>query len=581
LPRIRRLIAPILMMLALFENAGAAGIARQPSDDPCPRPAAGSAVPEPKDLRSVQGILELDLTIHNVREKDGSTRYCYRLADGSQSPTLRVSPGDELILRLRNELTDADAARGVPDRTQQRGARGMQPDPCTSGAMTPTSTNLHFHGLTIPPRCRQDEVLKTSIQPQDAPFEYRFRIPENEPPGLDWYHPHIHGFTSKQVMGGASGALIVEGMERAAPEVAGLPERVFVIRDQELANPNVPASTAEPVVPRPILDSDGDVLNNNTGFGKPARDLTVNFVPVSYPDYPPAIITLMPGERQLWRVLNASAITYLHLAWLYDKVPQMLGVVAIDGVPINRPGVFAAPAKSIDHLAVPPGSRVEFIMEGPPLGVAGLLITRTVNTGQDGENDPNRALASVIAAAGMREPRSRLPKSAGPLPAPTLPWIGSVAPVRERRLYFSERRADPNDPASPTEFFITEEGETPTAFDPSSTAPNIIVKQGDVEDWIIENRSLELHAFHIHQLHFQLREWFGYEVDEAFLRDTVSVPFFDNHMTSYPSVRLRMDFRDPNIVGTFAYHCHLLEHEDGGMMGTIRVEPADPAPAPR
>ncbi len=149
-----------------------------------------------------------------------------------------------------------------------------------------------------------------------------------------------------------------------------------------------------------------------------------------------------------------------------------------------------------------------------------------------------------------------------------------------RKLYFSERRADPADPNSAILFYITEEGQTPAAFDPSSTVPNIVVKQGDVEDWIIENRSLELHAFHIHQLHFQLVDWYGINVNEPFLRDTVSVPFFDNHMKSYPSVRLRMDFRDPNTVGTFAYHCHLLEHEDGGMMGTIRVDPADPPPAP-
>jgi hypothetical protein len=53
------------------------------------------------------------------------------------------------------------------------------------------------------------------------------------------------------------------------------------------------------------------------------------------------------------------------------------------------------------------------------------------------------------------------------------------------------------------------------------------------------------------------------------------VPFYVNKMLQYPSVRLRMDFRDPNTIGTFVYHCHLLEHEDGGMMGLIRVEPAD------
>ena len=70
-----------------------------------------------------------------------------------------------------------------------------------------------------------------------------------------------------------------------------------------------------------------------------------------------------------------------------------------------------------------------------------------------------------------------------------------------------------------------------------------------------------------------MREEYGYEVNEDFLRDTVSVPFFDNHMTEYPRVVVRMDFRDPNTVGTFVFHCHLLEHEDGGMMATIRVLP--------
>jgi FtsP/CotA-like multicopper oxidase with cupredoxin domain len=100
--------------------------------------------------------------------------------------------------------------------------------------MTATSTNLHFHGLTIPSTCHQDEVINTSIQPQDGPFQYRFRIPANEPPGLYWYHPHIHGFSKAQVLGGASGAIIVEGMERAVKEVAGLPERVLVIRDRDL-----------------------------------------------------------------------------------------------------------------------------------------------------------------------------------------------------------------------------------------------------------------------------------------------------------------------------------------------------------
>ena len=523
--------------------------------------------------------MKVDLSVHDFREADGSTRYCYVLPDGSVAPTLRLHPGDLLVLHLKNELADPDPAQAQPAARAHEHMHGhaspaKAADPCSSGAMTAVSTNLHFHGLTVPPVCHQDDVLKTSIQPGDPPFEYRFQIPADEPPGLYWYHPHIHGFSSKQVTGGASGALIIEGLERANKEVAGLPERVLVIRDQDLVNPNSPPSKSEPVVPKMLIDRDGDSANNGTGFGKPARDLSVNFVPVPYPDYPPAALKMKPGERQLWRVLNASSITYLHLAVLFGRTPQQLGLVAIDGVPMNAPLGRSPPLTSVNHIGVPPGARVEFVMTGPPAGVPGLFVTRTVDTGLGGENDPNRALASIVAADDAPEPQSKLPESATSLPAPKLTWLGDVSPVRVRRFYFSEKLENPKDPNSATTFYITEDGQTPAPFDPQSTAPNIVVQQGDVEDWIIENRSTELHAFHIHQIHFMLMDWTGMPVNEPFLRDTVNVPYFTDRMLQYPSVRLRMDFRDPNTVGTFVYHCHLLEHEDGGMMGTIRVEPA-------
>ena len=90
----------------------------------------------------------------------------------------------------------------------------------------------------------------------------------------------------------------MEGIERANKEVAGLPERVLMIRDQDLLNPNAPPSKSEPVVPKMLLDRDGDAANNGTGFGKPAKDLSINFVPVPYPDYPPAAIEMKPDEKQ-------------------------------------------------------------------------------------------------------------------------------------------------------------------------------------------------------------------------------------------------------------------------------------------
>jgi FtsP/CotA-like multicopper oxidase with cupredoxin domain len=550
-----------------------AALYAQSTPEHCPRPSEGNVIVEPEDLRSQNGTLTVELTVENAKQSDGSVRYCYIDQNGKESPNLRVNPGDLVVLKLKNDLKNLDAGAPAATSNHTHAMPEKNADACTSGLMAKTSTNLHFHGLTIAPVCHQDDVLKTSIQPGDPPFEYRFRIPENEPPGLYWYHPHIHGFTKLEVLGGASGALIVEGIERANKAVAGLPERVIVIRDQDLLNPNAPPSKSEPVVPKMLIDRDGDAANNGTGFGKPAKDLSINFVPVPYPDYPPAVIEMKPEEQQLWRVLNASGITYLNLEVLFGHTPQKLGLVALDGVPLNQSGMIGDFVDWQTHLAVPPGGRVEFIVKGPPLGTPALLVTRTVDTGAGGENDTNRMIAKIEVSKDAPEPQSTLAASPKPLPPSPLPWLGSVTPVRTRRLYFSEKLLDPKNPNSATEFYLTVDGQTPVAFDPKSGVPNIVAKQGTVEDWIIENRSNELHAFHIHQLHFMLIDYQGRVVSEPFLRDTINVPYFNGRALEYPSVRLRMDFRDPNTVGDFPYHCHLLEHEDGGMMGLIRVEP--------
>ncbi|HUK02954.1 MAG TPA: multicopper oxidase domain-containing protein [Steroidobacteraceae bacterium] len=574
---------PVLGFIAASTLAWDLAVASE-SPPACPRPDAGIEVPQPVDLRSHEGVLALDLTVRNEKLANGRVRYCYLSAEGAQAPTLRVRPGDELVLHLKNALTELDAGSNPRPQTHEHSHAhppvSASADPCTSGIMSATSANLHFHGMTVPSVCHQDEVLRTSIQPTDPPFEYRFRIPADEPPGLYWYHPHIHGFSSRQVQGGASGALVVEGLERANPDVAGLPERVLVIRDQDLENPDAPPSAAEPAT-QVLLDRDGDAANTGTGAGKPAKDLTVNFVPVPYPDYPRPTIHLKPGERQLWRVLNASSVTYLDLAVLYQRGaafrPQWIGVVAVDGVPVNGERKPGHSTQWRNSMVVPPGGRLEFILIGPPDGVPGMLVTRWVNTGEGGENDPNRALVSIVAAADAPEPPLAIAAASAATAAPVPSgdsWLGHTTPVRVRKLYFSEDAVDPAHPNNPQHFYLTVDGQTPAAFNPSQTQPNIIAKQGEVEDWIIENRSTEVHAFHIHQIHFQVVDWLGVAVNEPFLRDTVAIPFYNPAMKSYPSVRLRMDFRDPNSVGTFVYHCHLLDHEDGGMMGLIRVDPA-------
>jgi FtsP/CotA-like multicopper oxidase with cupredoxin domain len=279
----------------------------------------------------------------------------------------------------------------------------------------------------------------------------------------------------------------------------------------------------------------------------------------------------------LWRVVNASAITYLNLQVLFKNVPQPLGVVGLDGAPLAEGGEPARTMLKVSHAIVPPGGRVEFVVNGPGDGVAASLVTRGVDTGPLGENDPLRALATIAVSPDAPEPRAVLAANPAPLATKKEAWLGDVGPVRERKLYFSEKQENPNDPNSPTTFFVTVEGQTPKAFDPNSALPSMVAQQGTVEDWTIENRTQEFHAFHIHQIHFLMTEWNGRKVDEPFLRDTVNLEYWDGKSATYPRIKLRMDFRDPNAVGILPYHCHLLEHQDGGMMGILRVEPAPAA----
>jgi FtsP/CotA-like multicopper oxidase with cupredoxin domain len=573
--RPRKLRIVLIFATALL-SVPISGHAQNALPEICPRPTAGDKASEPEDLRSDHGILNVTLKFQTSTDAQGRVRYCYISKDGAQAPTLRVNPGDTLILNLENDIAP-EASRSLSAHASM--LIQMQPDSCAQAKMTVSSTNLHFHGLMISPVCHQDDVLHTVVGPSASPFEYRFQIPDDQPPGLYWYHPHLHGFTKAQVLGGASGALIVEGIERVNTQLAGLPERVLVIRDQELQNPDAqpttPDSTPHAVV---LRDAEGDILNTGTDGGKPAKDLSLNFVPVTFPSYKPALIEMKPSQRELWRVLNASGITYIDLQVLYDGAPQPLGVVALDGVPIDDNGVGGRGLLQKSQILVPPGGRVEFILKGPPLEAHATLMTRGVDTGAAGENDPSRPLAKIVAATDAPDPHSRLAATPPPLRRQSPAALRDATPVRVRKLYFSEKPQNTADPKSPTVFFITVDGQTPAPFDPVSLAPNITVRQGDVEDWIIENRSQELHAFHIHQIHFMLLDWNGVPVNEPFLRDTVNVAYWDGNSPVYPSVKLRMDFRDPRITGTFVYHCHLLEHEDGGMMGTIRVVPPSPHP---
>jgi FtsP/CotA-like multicopper oxidase with cupredoxin domain len=211
-------------------------------------------------------------------------------------------------------------------------------------------------------------------------------------------------------------------------------------------------------------------------------------------------------------------------------------------------------------------------MTGPSTSVKNAIFqTLAIDTGPDGDTDPQRPLIALHASSSAPEPSLSI-GPAGTAGPQRFEGLATATPKITRRLYFSED--NPNQ-----HFFITVDGQTPTLFS-ASNPPAITTTQGSVEDWIIENRSKENHEFHQHQIHFLLLARNGVPVppqDQQFL-DMVEVPY-GTGAQPYPSVTVRMDFRGPDI-GDFVYHCHILNHEDNGMMAIIRVNPNEAGAAP-
>jgi FtsP/CotA-like multicopper oxidase with cupredoxin domain len=508
----------------------------------CPRPDPGTEALPPPDIYSSGGTLNLALEYQTAVDFAGRTLFCFTTADGQESPTLHVDPGDTVTISLTNKL---NPVKGGPSEFVSPVTKV-----CGDSQMTLTSANMHFHGLNVSPRCHGDETIRTLVNSGQT-FTYTIHIPTNEPPGLYWYHPHVHGIASPAVQGGATGAIVVEGIENIQPAVAGLPQRLLVLRDQPLLNP-------------PAQKGKGPA---------PFWDVSVNYIAVPWPAYPPAIIKMQQGTREFWRVANAAANTVMDIEVSYDGNPEPLQVVALDGVPTgSQDGKGQGTLITEKHIVLPPAARAEFIVAAPPTGTKkAYFITRTIDGGPASDINPRRRMAQIVTTASA--PRlPRVPARNGPPTKPRFADLMNAKVTANRTLFFSEvPKLDSKAPAEHVNFYITVDGQFSKLYDPNNP-PSIVTTRGAVEDWLIQNRTFELHDFHIHQIHFLVLEKNGIPVpkkDRQF-HDTIEVPYWSG-AGDYPSVKVRMDFRGA-VIGDFVYHCHILDHEDGGMMAIIRVQ---------
>jgi FtsP/CotA-like multicopper oxidase with cupredoxin domain len=308
--------------------------------------------------------------------------------------------------------------------------------------------------------------------------------------------------------------------------------------------------------------SDGDefVPVNRSTVSKPAvKPGTVS--PEAPPPPPPTpVIQMQAGKKEFWRVANASLQDFLELQVIVNNQLTPLEMIALDGYPLAK-------TRTETTILIPPAARAEFIVDAPAPGLTASLYTQTYSTGPTGNPDIRQTLANITVVPAT--PTVTAPKpSVASAPELKFAQLANQPITAQRKLYFSEEFGGTN---GPIQFYITVDGQKPTVFDPNER-PVITTHVGAVEDWTIENRALETHAFHIHQIHFKVLEVDGKPVTDGDLRDTIEIPYWTG-TGPYPSVKVRMDFRDPTTAGTFVFHCHILLHEDLGMMHKILVEP--------
>jgi FtsP/CotA-like multicopper oxidase with cupredoxin domain len=427
------------------------------------------------------------------------------------APVIRVKPGEPIRLTYMNAMST---------HSQEHCVDG----PCMN------MTNLHFHGLHVSPDAPQDDVISMMAMPGQS-LHYTVDIPQDQAPGLYWYHTHPHGESYQQDLDGMSGAIVIEGMERYVPEIRGMRERVLVLRDRVIEE-NDPAG---PDLRRTV---DIPATECSASTEAPEHLFTVNGT--LRPGIP-----IAPGERQFWRIVNASPDLYADL----QVDGEQLEIVALDGMPLS----FHDPKRRVEmarHVLVPPAGRVEAIVTGPAAGARASLRTRCFDTGPDGDPNPAMVLADLV---DVTQPHHEISKTSVRPPAPLYKPVSSTTTTRIEK--------------SPSDFVVTFtedkkgfyiNGKKYGPSDPPMTSVSI----GAFHHWRVVNDTHEVHPFHIHQVHFLAYAENGRRLSQPEWLDTVNVPV-------QGSVDLVMDFTDPIIRGVSLFHCHLLSHEDKGMMAKI------------
>ncbi|MEZ4631273.1 MAG: multicopper oxidase family protein [Deinococcales bacterium] len=462
----------------------------------------------------IEGIRHFELEAHPALLKVGSSLVQTWSYNGSfPGPILRMTEGERVRIRFSNNLEEV--------------------------------TNLHFHGLHIPPTGTGDDVFR-EVMPGESVM-YDFVLPEKSA-GCYWYHPHVHGKVHSQLFKGLAGAIIVEAKEKTLLDE--IPEVLWVLKDiSSLRNGFIPEATMMDM----MMGREGDVisLNGEIGIG----------------------VGLEHPQCRL-KLLNASNARFYRL-----HIPNAkLWLLATDGHYLSQ-------AKPVEELLITPGERYELLVELPEAGRYGLEMlpyNRSPEMGMMGMSQmPSMSLSSDqnnMHEQHMQHMQHMQHNMTNPDTPNTsvLGYLELNTHQEGKKLDFEAANTILKDLAPPalkledvttTREFIFSEDMMALQFLINGQSFDHMridtqVNLGDVELWRIINTTGMDHSFHLHVYPFQLYRQQDESLNEIIVKDTVNVP-------AGQSVEVLVAFRD--FAGKTLYHCHVVEHEDLGMMGLLEV----------
>ncbi|UQA97075.1 multicopper oxidase family protein [Streptomyces halobius] len=510
----------------------------------------GAPLRDLPEFRSRGGLLEHTLTIAAARPVIGGRRLHLDTYNGQiPGEVLRIRPGELLRIRLRNQMvTTGLPPNALPPMCADTGhaqaaQRHRGPDDwlpqCVPEAVhgladgntlvqEAIATNLHTHGLQVSPSGNADNIY-IRIDPLGS-HAYAYTIPKDQPAGLHWYHPHFHGSTTHQAWSGLAGPIIVEGDIDKVPEIADMRERTIVINalrvDGNGENPTalvLPTGGDDPFTTVPAVPS--ELLFPLNGQLRP-------------------VISIRPGETQRWRVLNAAPHRSI---WLHIE-HHALHQIGQDGIPFGR-------TRPVQSIMLGSANRAEFVLRGGQPGTY-RIYARRYDQGHPGGERPTIELATLHVTGSATS--GRIPRQ---LVAP--PPVPALRVARRRTLTFSGDISGKD--GAGVRFLIDN-----LPFDPDRIDQE--VEAGTVEEWRLVNEDVFQHPIHFHVNPFQVIDVKGipagdtsWQTDPAIWWDTFRLP-------PNGEFTLRTYFR-ADTPGKTVFHCHVLPHEDNGMMGNILINP--------